>query len=118
MDKPGFKLWQGFLLWQAQVDAALLPYNLTQTSFAILSLVGWLTQDQDQVRQKQITVLAGMQKMQVSLTVQRLLKFGFISVVSSDIDRREKIILLTERGKTVLEETIPLIDAIDVKLKI
>ncbi|SMB45817.1 putative Uncharacterized HTH-type transcriptional regulator YdcH [Serratia proteamaculans] len=119
MESPGFRFWQTFLQWQRQIDIALTPYNLTQQSFSILAVIGWLsrqnylaTQDRT-VRQKMIVEKSGVQKMQISLILRKLEQGQMITVQPFLLDRRERLITLTPYGVRILKEALPLVEKED-----
>lgn len=119
MDSPGFRFWQTFLQWQRQIDIALAPYNLTQQSFSILAVIGWLSEQNYQatqnsaVRQKMIVEKSCVQKMQISLLLRKLEQGQLITVQPFLLDRRERLITLTPHGLRMLKEAIPLVEKED-----
>lgn len=44
MDSRGFRCLQMFQQWQRRIDIILSPYSLTQQSFSILAMCGWLSE--------------------------------------------------------------------------
>ena len=121
MQSPGFRFWQLFLKWQRKVDFVLVPFNLTQPSFSILAIIGWQAEQNKaaasskQVRQKIVVDMSGMQKMQVSLILQRLKKNGLIKITPFPLDLREQQIELTSQGEDILAKTIVLVEQVDKK---
>ncbi len=121
MQSPGFRFWQVFLKWQRKVDLVLAPFNLTQPSFSILAITGWLSEQNKstisstKVRQKVIVDMSGMPKMQVSLILQRLKKNQLIQISPYPFDLREQQVELTQFGGETLEKTIRLVEQMDQK---
>ncbi|CAI2467634.1 hypothetical protein V2T44_18270 [Serratia ficaria] len=119
MESPGFRFWQTFLQWQKQIDIALAPYNLTQQSFSILAVIGWLSKQNylvtgdSAVRQKMIVEKSGVQKMQISLILRKLEQGQLIAVRPFLLDRRERLITLTPHGVRMLKEALPLVEKED-----
>lgn len=118
VESPGFKFWQTFLKWQRQIDIVLAPLNLTQTSFSILAVIGWLSQTNSRistqhVRQKVIVDMSGMPKMQVSLILKRLNKKKLILITPYLLDLREQQIELTQEGIDTLAKAIVLVEEVD-----
>ncbi|EJB0230113.1 TPA: hypothetical protein RUZ21_003409 [Vibrio cholerae] len=119
MQSPGFLFWQIFLKWQRKVDLVLAPFNLTQPSFSILAITGWLAEQNKatissaQVRQKVIVDMSGMPKMQVSLILQRLNKSQLVKISPYPLDRREKLVELSSLGEETLTKTIRLVEMVD-----
>jgi DNA-binding MarR family transcriptional regulator len=118
-DSVGFRFWQAFLSWQRSVDVVLAPYDLTQPTFSILAIAGWLSEqnrlatNHTTVRQKIIVEMSQLPKMQVSQLLQRLLTSGLIQVEPYSMDRRERLVVLTPKGWTLLKTTMPLVEATD-----
>lgn len=119
MDSPGFRFWQTFLNWQRRIDVVLAPYDLTQPSFSLLAISAWLSDEsrkatqQRAVRQKIIVEMSRLSKMQVSQLLQRLNNSGLVTVEPYELDRRERLIELTEKGWSILRKTIVLVEATD-----
>ncbi|MCC4107169.1 MarR family winged helix-turn-helix transcriptional regulator [Serratia ureilytica] len=119
MESPGFRFWQTFLRWQRQIDLALAPYHLTQQSFSILAVIGWLSKQNYQatldgaVRQKMIVEKSGVQKMQISLLLRKLEQEQLITVQPFLLDRRERLITLTPHGLRTLKKAVPLVEQED-----
>lgn len=119
MDSPGFRFWQTFLNWQRRIDVVLAPYDLTQPSFSLLAISAWLSDEshkatqQRAVRQKIIVEMSRLSKMQVSQLLQRLSNSGLVTVEPYELDRRERLIELTEKGWSILRKTIVLVEATD-----
>lgn len=112
---PGFRFWQDFIKWQSNIDTVLIPFNLTQPSFSILAITGWMSLNNDEVRQKMVVQESGMDKMQVSLILQRLLKNKYVDIKQFEHDKRERIVQITDDGKMILSKTIPLVEEVDLK---
>lgn len=120
MESPGFRFWQKFIKWQHQIDLALAPLNLTQPTFSILAIIAWLSQENSTlatkyVRQKVVVDMSGMQKMQISLILQRLNKNNLIKILPYPLDLREKQLELTPKGIDILKKAIILVENIDIK---
>ncbi|KPN61546.1 DNA-binding transcriptional regulator, MarR family [Aliiroseovarius crassostreae] len=119
MDSPGFWFWQAFLSWQKQIDVALAPYDLTQPSFSVLAITAWLSAEnhrvtnQRTVRQKIIVEITKLNKMQVSQLLQRLVGSGLVTVEPYELDRRERLVGLTEKGWDILRKTVVLVENTD-----
>ncbi|KZL23787.1 MarR family winged helix-turn-helix transcriptional regulator [Pseudovibrio sp. WM33] len=119
MDSPGFWFWQTFLSWQKQIDVALAPYDLTQPSFSVLAITAWLSAEnhritnQRTVRQKIIIEITKLNKMLVSQLLQRLVGNGLVAVEPYELDRRERLVGLTEKGWDILRKTVVLVENID-----
>ena len=56
-----------------------------------------------------------MDKMQVSLILQRLVKNGYVKIKPFEHDKRERIVKLTSSGKMALQKSIPIVEKIDLE---
>ena len=96
--------------WQRKVDLVLTPFNLTQPSFSILTIVGWQAKQNiasvssSHVRQKVVVDMSGMPKMQVSLILQHLKKSKLINISPYPLDLREQQVELTRDGKEACQD--------------
>ncbi|CNI17229.1 MULTISPECIES: MarR family winged helix-turn-helix transcriptional regulator [Yersinia] len=122
MDSRGFRCLQMFQQWQRRIDIILSPYSLTQQSFSILAMCGWLSEKNYRatkciaVRQKVLVEMSGIPKMQVSLNLRRLEHNNLITVQPFLPDRRERIIALTDLGICTLNDTLILVEEEDQRL--
>jgi len=105
-DNLGYLLWQTTMLWQRQMNRILDEINLTHTQFVILASVGWLSMRNDNVNQKDIAEDSKTDRMMVSKILRTLQKNGLIDRNEHETDTRAKCVLLTEKGKDVLQNAI------------
>ena len=112
-ESPGFLLWRNFMLWQRQLNAQLKPHGLTQPQFAVLAVCGWLTRDGESVSQQKIVDFLDMDRMHVSQIATRLEHNKLISREASTTDLRTKLVSLTPTGHSLLDRTMPIVEAFD-----
>lgn len=110
---PGFRLWTRFLQWQRGLNAALLPYGLTQPQFAILAMCGWLCRSSATTNQRDIVTATGMDKMHVSQIISRLVRAKLIERAEEREDARIKPIAPTPVGWRILSETLLVVETFD-----
>ena len=100
---PGFLLWQVEMCWQRVINKVLTGHDLTYTQFIVLSITGWLSENNAPVYQHQIAKHSKIDRMMTSRILASLEKKGFITRLKIDGDARAKLVDLTSRGKKVLE---------------
>ena len=113
IDKP-FEL-RNFLPYQLAIlaDAVsrataqlyLDEFSLTRAEWRVVAALG----DNPDMTGKQITRITTLDKMQVSRAVKRLEKNNYVARTEDSIDRRNKVLRLTDVGEAMLAKIIPLV---------
>lgn len=103
-DSPGYLLGQLSMLWQRKQKKALDPLDLTQTQFALLAALGWLSKTNNAVTQIDIANQSNADRMMVSKVLRTLEGKKFITRKEHPTDTRAKIIQLTDAGEVVLQK--------------
>ncbi len=89
---------------QKQADRDLLKNdNITTAQFGVLSVIA----NRDDVTQKDIANVLGLNQSAVTAMVKRLLKLDYIHRESSESDGRAKILTLTDEGLRIFKNTQP-----------
>ena len=113
-DSPGYLLGQLTLLWQRKQKKVLDPLDLTQTQFALLCALAWLSNDNNNVTQIEIAIQTNFDRMMVSKVLRTLETKKFVIRQEHEIDTRAKTIRLTNIGETVLQKAIIEIENADI----
>ncbi|MBC8054535.1 MAG: MarR family transcriptional regulator [Sphingobacteriaceae bacterium] len=100
---PGFLLWQIEMCWQRIINKVLLELDLTYTQFIVLCICGWLTKMRKTVYQHQVARHSRIDRMMTSRILASLEKKGYINRLKIDGDARAKLVVLTEKGKKILD---------------
>lgn len=111
---PGYLLGQVTTLWQRKHKKVLDPLNLTQTQFVLLTAVGWLAKQNDNVTQVDIANQSNSDRMMVSKVLRTLEQKKFISREGHQTDTRAKVIKLTDEGAEVLQKALTAIENADI----
>jgi DNA-binding MarR family transcriptional regulator len=111
-EKIGYLLWQSSMRWQREANAALSGLGLTQTQFAILAAAAWLLTEKKLVTQNEIAEYARIDKMMTSRLIAKLESEGLLKRVSG-VDKRERQVSVTTKGKTLLKEAFTVIQVSD-----
>ncbi|MCX2575375.1 MarR family winged helix-turn-helix transcriptional regulator [Pedobacter sandarakinus] len=113
-DSPGYLLGQTTLLWQRKQKKVLDPLNLTQTQFALLCALAWLSNNSSSVTQIDIANQTNFDRMMVSKVLRTLEDKKFVTRQEHHTDTRAKTISLTHDGETVLQMAIVEIETADI----
>lgn len=113
-ESPGYLLGQVTLLWQRKHKKVLDPLNLTQTQFVLLTALGWLLRENDNVTQVDIANQGNADRMMVSKVLRTLEEKKFISRQEHPSDTRAKVITLTNEGAKVLQKALTAIENADI----
>lgn len=114
-DSPGYLLGQVTMLWQRKQKKVLDPLDLTQTQFALLAALGWLSKKSNAVTQIDIANQSNADRMMVSKVLRTLEEKGFITRAEHETDTRAKTIRLTKEGGVVLQKALIEIERADVE---
>jgi len=112
-DSPGYLLGQLTMLWQRKQKRVLDPLGLTQTQFALLCALAWLSRESDKVTQVDIANQGNADRMMVSKVLRTLEEKKFITRQEHPTDTRAKTIKLTSDGETVLQKAIISVETAD-----
>lgn len=113
-ESPGYLLGQLTLLWQRKLKKVLDPLNLTQTQFALLAALGWLSRDNENVTQVDIANQGNADRMMVSKVLRTLEDKKFIIRQEHPTDTRAKVIKLTKDGAKVLQNALIAVENADI----
>ena len=113
-ESPGYLLGQLTLLWQRKQKKVLDPLDLTQTQFALLCALAWLSNKSDNVTQIDIANQTNFDRMMVSKVLRTLEEKNFLTRQEHEMDTRAKTIRLTNIGETVLQKAITKIEKADI----
>lgn len=114
-DSPGYLLGQLTMLWQRKQKKVLDPLDLTQTQFALLAALGWLSKTRDNITQIEIANQTNADRMMVSKVLRTLEHKGFLTRKDHEMDTRAKTIRLTRDGEKVLQKALIEIENADLE---
>ncbi len=104
-DSPGYLLWLAGNRWQGAQRAALEPYDITPTQFALLVSLLWLQSDKT-VTQHQLADHAKLDPATASQVLRALEQKGLIVRGPSITDKRALHIAATNKGMQVAHAAI------------
>lgn len=111
-DSPGFLLWRTSSKWRKAIESALKQFDLTHPQFVILTSIGWLNRDKDNINQIEIARHAGLDANTTSQILRSLQSKNLIERKHSK-DERSKSITLTSLGSQLLTQALPAVENAD-----
>lgn len=114
-ESPGFLLWQVTMLWQRIIKRELDKLGLTHTQFVLLSVLNWLSTQQEIVTQTDVADNSKVDRVMASKVLRTLETKGFIQRKEHPIDIRANAVLLNEKGFSILQQAIVIVEGIDQK---
>lgn len=97
--------------WQRTIDAALRPLGLTHTQYLVLASAASVVREHgDAVAQLAIAESAGLDNATISTLVRKLEGRGLLDRSADTSDRRRWRVMLTPRGKNLLQKAASLVD--------
>tara|TARA_A100000171_G_C2135779_1_gene150106 strand:+ start:3100 stop:3555 length:456 start_codon:yes stop_codon:yes gene_type:complete len=112
-DSPGYLLWQTTQTWQRLLRKVLEPYGISHAQFVILATLLWHQKSSEEVTQNDLVHLTRLDKMTVSKSLGKLVSQGYLERYENFRDNRAKTVLLTDNGKALTSEIVPLIEGMD-----
>ena len=112
-DSTGFLLWQVTTLWQRKIKKALEAYHISHAQFVIMAVLLWFEEQGLERTQVAIVNQSKLDKMTVSKSIKKLMTDGYIHRIEHHIDTRAKWVTLTDTGKVLMKQLIPIIESID-----
>jgi len=116
-DKPedslGFLLWQTTITWQRLIKAVLEPYEISHAQFVIMALLLWLEEHHHDTTQILLVNLSKLDKMTVSQSLKKLSTQGLVVRTEHATDTRAKRAALTEKGRALVRQLVPLVEQVD-----
>jgi len=112
-DSLGFLLWQTTIIWQRQIKKALEKYNISHAQFVIMATLLWFESHNYDTTQILIVNWSKLDKMTVSKSLKKLVALRLVNRMEHEIDTRAKNILLTDKGKRLVNKLVPIVEGID-----
>lgn len=110
---PGFLLWQVSTQWRRQIEAALATLGLTHPQFVLLASLGWLTRNDNDITQVELARHCKTDITMTSQILRTLEKKGYLKRQQRKGDERSKFSRLTKSGAKLIEQALPLVEAVD-----
>ncbi len=110
---PGFLLWQVSSEWRREIESALSVLGLTHPQFVLLASVGWLTRDNTDISQVELARHCRTDVNMTSQVLRSLEKKGYIERQQREGNQRSKFARVTPLGARLIEQAIPLVEAVD-----
>ncbi len=112
-DSPGFLLWQATMTWQRLIKKALEPFGVSHSQFVIMAILLWFKEHNYETTQALIINWSKLDKMTVSKALKKLVDQKWVHRFEHKIDTRSKSVSLTEEGKKLVCQLVPIVEHID-----
>lgn len=112
-DSPGFLLWQTTVIWQRLINKALVQYDISHAQFVIMATLLWFEAHHYDSMQILIVNWSKLDKMTVSKSLKKLVALEFVHRVEHTRDARAKSVSLTDKGKALIHQLVPIVEKID-----
>ncbi len=113
-DSTGLLFMRAYNEWHSEIKRRLKKVGVTHPQFVVLSTLGYLSQNNQEVTQVMVATMAGMDVMSVSQILKLLEKKQWIIRSIHSKDTRAKAIELTEVGREKMTKSIPIVEEVDV----
>jgi DNA-binding MarR family transcriptional regulator len=110
---PGFLLWQVSTQWRRKIENALSAIGLTHPQFVLLASVAWLSRHGSLATQAELARHCKTDVNMTSQVLRTLAKKGYIERVQQKGDERSKYSRVTDEGKQLIEQALPLVESVD-----
>ena len=112
-DSPGFLLWRTQIAWKRLIEKTLRVHNLTHPQFVILATTAFLTQNDRNVTQIELSKHTSCDINTTSQVLRSLEKNGLIKRIYKAGNEKSKYPKLTELGYSILKPAIQAVENAD-----
>ena len=112
-ESPGFLLWQVTTRWQRGIKKALDAIDLTHPQFVLLASLLWLSRQQKNITQIDLSQHSLVDPMTTSGIVKILERKGWVERRAHETDTRAKTVLLTADGAKIARKAVKIIEQFD-----
>ncbi len=110
---PGFLLWKVSTQWRWHIETELAKIGLTYQQFVLLASLGWTTRNNAGMTQVKLAQHCGTDVTMTSQVLRSLERKGYVKRLQREDDARSKFSQVTEHGAAIVEQAIPLVEAVD-----
>ena len=108
-DKIGILIWKTSNYWQGNIRKILNPYNLSLNEYLVLKSIDYLLSNKENIYQKEIVKLIGIDVTVTSVTLKLLEKKEYI-LRETMHDNRKKNIKFLQKGEKLFNIVNPLVE--------
>jgi len=105
----GFLLRQASTLWRRKLEMVLLPLNITYMQFILLGNLSWHEHFKKNPSQIELAKFCKIDANMTSQALQNLEKKGYLERIHKPHNEKIKIPKLTQLGKSVIKQAVPLV---------
>lgn len=110
---PGFLLWKVSSQWRWQIETELGKIGITYQQFVLLASLSKQTRNNAGMTQVELARYCGTDVTMTSQVLRSLERKGYVTRQQHKDNARSKFSQVTERGAVLLEQAIPLVEAVD-----
>jgi MarR family transcriptional regulator, organic hydroperoxide resistance regulator len=103
---PGYQVWRLAMKWQAAVDRAVAPFELTHAQYSLLASLRGLTRSGDKPSQRELADFTGLDPIFVSKLVRTLEQKGLVERGPHPDDTRAVELNLSLHGTRLIDRAI------------
>lgn len=112
-NSSGFLLWQVTTLWQRGIKKSLEAIDITHPQFVLLASLLWLSKQQEDVTQIDLSQHSKIDPMTTSTVIRTLERKLLIKRQEHHTDTRAKAITLTDNGIKITRQAVKIIEKFD-----
>ena len=109
---PGYLVWRLAMRWQAAVDRAVAPLELTHAQYSLLASLRGLTRSGDKPSQRELADFTGLDPIFVSKLVRALEQKDLIERGPHPADTRAVELSLTTDGTQLIDRAIKVVHSL------
>ncbi len=109
----GLSFIKAYNIWHRKIKNKLGDLGLTHPQFVVLASLGYLAQQQEEVKQIDIANNADIDVMTCSTIVRNLEKLTLVYRCTSKQDTRAKVLSITDEGNQILSQALTLVEGVD-----
>ncbi|GHU01138.1 MarR family transcriptional regulator [Alphaproteobacteria bacterium] len=99
--------------WHAAIKHKLRDAGITHPQFVVMTVINFLSQSDDFVRQATIAKMADMDVMSVSQIIRGLEEKGYLARTANPEDTRANAVRLLGKGQKAVKRALPIVEKID-----
>jgi DNA-binding MarR family transcriptional regulator len=99
--------------WHSTIKNELRDVGITHPQFVVMTVLNFLSQNDDYVTQSSIAKMADMDVMSVSQIIRGLEEKGYLSRTANPKDTRANAVQLLQKGQEAIRLALPVVEKID-----
>lgn len=109
----GFLFIRAYNIWHYSIQSCLKEFNINHTQFVVMTSLAYLLQTNDSITQVALAKHVNIDVMTLSKLLKKLVTDGYIEKREHESDTRAKVLLLTEKGREIVNQAVAEVEKID-----